>query len=351
MSRAGTLLMLLILWGATIAYGQNADTWHVQARLQVGAEYDSNIFESTDFPVEALAARGLLKTSAGRSLAGGKLRLGWSAGTQLYPEWVSENKLNHLLNGTWIRAVKPWWRLTLAANAQAKFFLQAPYDHAWTWTGVGSEFDAPFALRVNILAASSRLDYRASDRFDFLDHTLRLGVRRHGARRWQAELGVELSRVDFLRPAYGLDDNGQRFIRADRQQDDRQTIFLRIAYSGARILQVRLEHQNNDSNSEGYSWQRQRLYLVGAVPLKPRWLLRIALMGQRKRYTPTRLAVPLLDLDLERSESNYLILDLTHDLSPQLSWLLRLAWYNNEAAFRGYFYSKKQLLFGSEYRF
>ncbi len=350
MSRPGVLVVFLALLTVP-ATSQTGGKWQFQTRMQVGSEYDSNIFESTRFPVEAMAARGLLKTSASRMLAQGKLALGWSAGMQLYPAWTAENKLNHLLSAAWGRALSRWWSISLKANAQAKLFLRAPYDHVWTWTAAGSTFRLPAGLRLKVQAASARLDYRASDRFDFLERSLVADLGRRFARRWQAGVGVEQGRLEFLRPAYFAGENGVRIIRAAQQQDTRRTFFLRLAYSGSRVIQIRLELQSNDSNSEGYSWQRRRLYLVAAQPLATSWLLRIALMGQRKRYIPTDLAIPLIELDLERSESNYLVIDLTYDRSRQFSWLVRLALYNNEAAFRGFYYSKRQLLFGSEYRF
>ena len=94
-----------------------------------------------------------------------------------------------------------------------------------------------------------------------------------------------------------------------------------------------------------------QLYLLFGCNPAPAWLLRAAFMLQHKRYLLPSSPISLPELDPEREQSNYAVLDLTRNLSSQASWLLRLAYHNNETPVRGLFYQKLLLYSGLELRF
>ena len=57
------------------------------------------------------------------------------------------------------------------------------------------------------------------------------------------------------------------------------------------------------------------------------------------------------DIDPERDESNFIILDLSKDFNPHLTALVRLGLYDNESVIRDLFYRKVLLTAGFDVRF
>ena len=111
------------------------------------------------------------------------------------------------------------------------------------------------------------------------------------------------------------------------------------------------EYLQNDANSFGYSYDQFRLSAILGLKLGRPWLLRLAAMRQFKNYREDIAPIIQRTLDPESDESNFLVADLSYNYTPKLTYLIRLAYYKNEAAQRGRFYRKTQLFIGGEFRF
>ena len=80
-------------------------------------------------------------------------------------------------------------------------------------------------------------------------------------------------------------------------------------------------------------------------------LIRFYAMLQQKSYIePFYTNVPL-ELDTEKIDSNFLIVDLSRTLIGDSAVFIRYAWYKNESLYRSIYYQKNLLTSGLEYRF
>jgi hypothetical protein len=80
------------------------------------------------------------------------------------------------------------------------------------------------------------------------------------------------------------------------------------------------------------------------------WMLRATGGVQGKRYRDDLARLNLRDLDTEREQSNFIVVDLSRDFSAAVSAMARLAFYDNESTVPGVFYRKLLYLTGVEIR-
>jgi len=136
-----------------------------------------------------------------------------------------------------------------------------------------------------------------------------------------------------------------------KQEDDVLGLKLTLNYTKSMLLNFSYIYENNDSNSFGYSYTKHQFVLIFGLPFANSFWLRGYGAIQIKRYDEKSLPVFPTDADTEREESNFIILDLSKDLSPNFSALLRFAFYNNESTIRSRFYNKLLLTGGFDFRF
>jgi hypothetical protein len=99
-----------------------------------------------------------------------------------------------------------------------------------------------------------------------------------------------------------------------------------------------------------YDFDRWRVNgLLGFRPAR-RWMLRTAVMLQHKRYRKELPPIYLIDLDTEREQSNFVVVDLSRDLTAVISLVARAAFYDNESTVRSLFYQKTLYFAGFELR-
>ena len=165
-------------------------------------------------------------------------------------------------------------------------------------------------------------------------------------------MALTRSKIDYTRPVLLFDQLIDNLTIAEVEQDDeRLQVATKLSYSKRILLDLSYSFQRNDSNSFGYSYSRHQLILVLGLPLGKQMWLRGYGATQIKNYTEQSLPIFPTDVDTERDESNFFILDLSKDLKPELSVNLRFAYYSNESAIRSQFYSKSLIGAGFDFRF
>lgn len=333
----------LMLFALTSRLCFSQSEWLLSNRLQVGGEHDDNIFESSARPTSAYSGRLLFSSRADRSWQRSQLSVAYSGGLQTYASHTVENKLTNEANAETRWNVSRWCQLRGAVNGTLKIYLNDQYDYGTTQSTLSASLQLPQRFSLTLSTATARLDYADSDFFDFMSRSYGVTLRRQLAGWLTAEGGVNHSRLNYLRYVYLLDNAKQR----DRQNG----AAVRFVIGRKFLVNISGEWQRNNSNNAGYDYERWRLSLIGAVRLSPRWLLRIAALRQHKKYLEAQRPLNPIELDAERNESNFIVADLSYDLSSQVGWLLRVSYYDNEAAFRGLFYQKTVLFSGVEYRF
>jgi hypothetical protein len=325
--------------------------WQLSNRFQIGAEHDDNIFESSARPTAAYSGRLLFSSRADRVWQRTQLLFAYSGGLQTYNAHADENKLTNEANAEARWNVNRWCQIRGSLNGTIKIYFNGPNDFGTTQSALNVVLQLPRRWGLRLTTSSSRLDYAESDGFDYLGRSFGATVRRPFADWLVAEGGVEHARLDYLRFAYDYAQNGFWFSTGKKQRDTQTGAVARVIIGRKFFVNLSGEWHRNSSNSLGYDFERLRLSLIAAIRLAPRWLLRVAALRQQKKYLEALPPILPIELDTERNESNFIVADVSYDLSPQLGWLLRAAYYDNEAAIRGLFYQKAVFFSGMEYRF
>jgi len=347
--RVGILCLIFFIFFARPSLPQS--TWQLSSRLQFGGEHDDNIFESSARPTSAYSGRMLFSSRADRDWRRTQLSFAYSGGVQTYVSHADENKLTNEASAEARWNLNSWCQLRGAFNGTLKVYFNGPNDFGTTQSALHIALQLPQQWSLRLSASSSRLDYAESDDFDYLGRALSATVRRPLTDWLIVEGGVELARLNFLRYAFDAAPDGIWFIAEDKQKDSQTVVHTRFIIGRRFLVSLSGDWQRNSSNSVGYDYERWRFSMIAAFRLSPRWLLRVAALRQNKDYLEDLMPVVPIELDTERNESNFIVADVSYDVTSQLGVLLRTAYYDNEAAIRGFFYQKTVLFTGVEYRF
>ena len=136
-----------------------------------------------------------------------------------------------------------------------------------------------------------------------------------------------------------------------RQKDKNKYFSIHGSYQNKFLTSLEYLYQNNSSNSYGFSYNYHRLTVSTATPLIKGFLMRVFGGWQQKNYTQALDKVIVTELDSERENSNFLIIDISKDLTTSLSFLIRQSWYDNESPIPGRYYQKRLTSCLLEYRF
>jgi len=341
--------LLLFALASRLCFSQSE--WLLSNRLQAGGEHDDNIFESSARPTSAYSGRLLFSSRADRSWQRAQLFLAYSGGLQTYASHSVENKLTNEASAEARWNVSRWCQLRGALNGTLKIYLNDRYDFGTTQSALNVALLMPRNWTLKLSATTARLDYAESDDFDFLSRAFGATARRPISGWLIAEGGAHFSRLEYLRFAFDYAPFGFWSPTDEKQRDSQTSIHARLIIGRRFLVNLSGEWQRNSSNSLGYDYERWRFSLIAALRLHSKWLLRIAALRQHKKYLEALPPILPIELDTERNESNFVVADLSYDLSSHLGWLLRASYYDNEAAIRGLFYQKTVLFSGIEYRF
>ncbi|MFQ5633029.1 MAG: hypothetical protein ACE5I1_30035 [bacterium] len=329
-------------------------TWKTSHRLQAGAERDDNIFETPQNQIGTLAGRLLYSNQTQGRWTKTALSLNYSGALQFYPEYFEENKTIHQANG------RLQWRLNNRLSisgllrGNAKIYFDAPFDFANTFSGLSFDFRLPHQLVLTLTANSSRLDYAESDQFDYTGRGVGVKLQRTLGGSANLEGSLFFNKLDYLRIARTLREELTGPILSPLpfdQEDEQVGAQIRLRFGRKYLAHLAGEYLQNDANSFGYSYDQFRISAILGLKLGRPWLLRIAAMRQFKSYREDIAPIIQRTLDPESDESNFLVADLSYNYTSKLTYLIRLAYYKNEAAQRSRFYRKTQLFIGGEFRF
>jgi hypothetical protein len=326
--------------------------WRLAHRLQGGWEYDSNIYETSAQRSASGSARFLLSTRGDRRNERWQVNYAYAAVLQNYPGYGDENKLSHDLDGQVAVRLWRWLQLSSKANATLKLYLENTADYATTLGNLMAGINLPHKIFADLSIETGQLDYAKTGVYDF-DFTFRgaeLTLRRAVGSNSMLETTLNRRVVRYERQALKYGANQQLEKKDELQRDVLTTFRTAMTYGRKLVAQAALEAQINRSNSFGYDFTRLRASgLLGFRPAK-NWLLRAAGTLQRKRYRDDLARLNIRDLDTEREQSNFLVVDLSRDFSAEISWLARAAVYNNESTVPGVFYRKMLYFTGLEIR-
>ncbi len=335
--------------------GANAERarWKLSHRFQGGWEYDSNIYESSARRAARGSARFLLNTRGDRRSSRWQANYNYSTALQAYPGSRNENKLSHDLSGRLGVRLQSWLHLSARAGGTLKFYLESAADYGTTSGNVAASFFLPHQFVVEASGETGQLDYVAdtnTDDYDFTFNGLELALRRPLLSSGSFEILFNRRVLRYSRQALDRDVVRGLQSAAMQQRDALATGRVALNYGRKMVVQLALEAQANRSNSFGYDFNRWRVSgLLGFRPATG-WMLRAAGLLQNKRYRDDLSKLKPGDIDTEREQSNFLVVDLSRDLSPEISLAGRAAFYDNESVVLGKFYRKTLFFAGVEIR-
>jgi len=325
-----------------------------QSRLQFSLENDSNIRETPSAALAARSLRILVQSHKPGRNAWSSISFQQVSALQVYWNHPEENKLVSELrlgNGGMIGRL----RIRTSAWGRLKLWLNDIFDYG----SGGLRVDASLPLTSRLAATAEvhlgALDYAQLDGFDSRDFGAGAGL---AIRKQRRSFGLDLSwqTIRFDRSAVVAQftpDPVYRFL-AQRQTDRVLSAALSVSQTQGVLARLSYEFQRDDSNSFGFSYWRHRLQLLLGARLRQHITLRLLAAAQIKHYLETLPAgVPSLprDLDTEREQSNFVVVDLSRPITPTLNAVLRLAWYSNETPLRNRFYRKSLATLAVEARF
>jgi hypothetical protein len=337
-------LCLSLLASTTMAQS----TWRTHHRLQVGYERDSNVLEAINHEQGADNLRLLLDLKAQRR----GLSLAYQGGYQLYPGYAEENKLanefsvglQHRIAANVDIGVQVWARLKIFLNSDQDL-ARGNWQPFVQWT-LSSNTSLRTGYRQDVL------DYARSDYFDYDSPGFFLQWRQRLFANWTIVPTISLNQNRFQRTAQRLwGSTPGLMMEAVRQQDDITTAGVYNEWLWrSLLLSLNYTWQQNRSNSYGYNYDRHGVTVMFTEQLGA-FFVRGYMTWQKKKYRDALLPFLPIELDTEQEENNFYVLDVSRDLWPDITAVVRWAWYKNESPWANLYYKKTLLQTFLEWRF
>ncbi|MBN1350212.1 hypothetical protein JXJ21_12430 [candidate division KSB1 bacterium] len=345
-----SLILMVHIQTAILSAGQKL--WRFANRLQIGAEFDSNMRESRYSPDAGYALKTLFHSKGSLIKNRWQSNFQFMGGYQAYPEFAEDNKLLNEVNASLGYQALSRIQVGAESNLKFKFFVNKPWDYA---TGSGSLWVKTFfpdgiVLRLNL--GMNGLDYASYDFYDFEGQFMQLSLSKQMTASISMRLGFFYHETRYLRDAFAYQSGTLLVFSPDKQQTDYSTAgALHFQYCGKFLITLSYQLQNNISNSYGLGFLRHRWQFFYSQTILNAFLLRCSGSYQKKNYRDELTPFVGLELDTEREENSFLVADFSKTIFSGTDLLLRYAIYQNESPLRALYYDKKLLLLGLEYHF
>jgi hypothetical protein len=323
-------------------------------RFQVSYEYDDNIREAPASG-QGIGASALKLTMNSRATGRAKsIRVGldYQGGLMSYMQNAFENKLINELSANIALQLK---NVTVGTrlDGRLKLFLNEAFDYAAGGVEPFVAFSLGHGFGNEFAANFQRLDYQTFDIYSYTGASLRWSIGKSLTRRMSVRLTNSLLRTRYHLKAIEYIEADNTIAELDYQQEDTGwATKLSFNYTGKVLLTPSYAFHYNNSNSYAHTFTRHQFIFVFGAPVGRQMWLRMYGALQIKDYLETTSdLIELPEFDTERSDSNFFIVDLSRDLNPSLSLLLRVARYNNESIHRNLFYKKTLVTAGADFRF
>lgn len=349
----GSLFMLFLVTHLRASPPQDRG-WRTQTRLQATYEFDDNVFESISDsirPIEDTSLKFIFHWRASWQQPRRRLTLAYRSGLQTYFDYPRDNKLIHDFDGR-LTMINEKITLGLRAHGRLKLYLNDVLDYVRGWGEIFVRLPSMFRLEHEIAFRGGRLHYQEFADFDFGHTQLFWRASRPLASPLNLRLELAGQRSTYNRSALVYQPEDSTLSSRGVQQEDRRLAAdMRVNYTRSMLVSLGYGFEYNDSNSFGFSYHQHRVVGLFGLSLPGRIWLRGYGGLQWKVYREALPRALPVDVERERTESNFLIVDVSRDLNPTVALLVRLAYYDNESIIRGAFYRKTVLSAGVDIRF
>ncbi|NIR47316.1 hypothetical protein GWO43_02425, partial [candidate division KSB1 bacterium] len=236
-------------------------------------------------------------------------------------------------------------------SGRLKIYLNHDLDYVTGGAEVFLRFPQILKLNNEIALSAAGLNYQNFTVFDYSENLLIWRISRRVSSR--INLSVELTgkQVRYDTTEVDIPEESASTFRKIKRTDDNYKAKFQVSYSKSYLINFSYTFQHNDSNNPALVYSKHQFTLIFGFPLSSTVWLRGYGAAQLKDYTEEAVPSFPTDVDTEREQSNFFILDVSKDLNPNLTALLRLAYYNNESIIRSRFYRKTLVTLGVDFRF
>ena len=327
------LLFLIPVWG----YSQTSNgKWDFQQRIILGFENDNNVREQVGNNAVDNSLRFTLDSKISYKENRYYFQFSYLGGLQVYNEFAGENKVIH-------EPAVVFYGNSKESTAGIKIGGRSKHINDNN-TGYYSFYINPFWHRQlfgrTILQTGvnfDMLDYSYSSLYDYYDPAVYL--------KWLLRFSqvtivpnFSAGQVYLNRKAILADSAG--YSMGNEKQKDvifSGGIFL-DAYLQQFLINLSYNFVHNNSNSSGSSYSKHVFQIIAAKQFRF-FMLRSYVTIEKKNYLdPFQPGIPI-DLDPERNQSNYVVIDFSRDFSRILA-SFRFAWYKNESIIPTQYYEK-----------
>jgi hypothetical protein len=336
------------------ALGQQSGKWRIKNRLQASFEFDDNIREAPSQTVNKIkdsSLKFLFHSQASWKSSKTRISFTYRGGFQTYLEHAFENKLINEFETTADLKIKKF-AIGLRGAGRLKIYLNDILDYV---TG-----SAEFYLRLpqllnfgsEVAFKTADLSYQNFSAFDYSENQVKWAISKRFASRFTLKLELSGRQVKYDRSAMNFIplENGLSLLNT-QQKDNHFKARYQLSYAKAFLINFNYSFERNNSNSFGYDYYKHQIILIFGFQFPQGIWLRGYGATQVKNYSEDAIPMFPTDIDTEREESNFIVLDFSKDLHPGFTALLRLAYYNNESIIRSRFYSKTLITLGFDFRF
>lgn len=347
------LLLFLILRFYSDAFGQQPGKWRVKNRLQTSYEFDNNIRENpSDLQanIDDSSLRFIFHSQASRTNPRSRFTFSYQGGLQSYLQNSIENKL---INDVQFSGSRKLGRALAGVRGRGrlKLYLNDVLDYS---SGSIELFFRPpniFNFGNEFALKASGIAYQNFPAFDYSANEFRWSVSRKLSSRLIGAFILSGTEVKYDRPALSFNPVDSLRVNNFDQKDRLLNAQWQLNYTKSFLVNFKYLFQYNNSNSFGYSFFKHQFVLILGFPVTRTIWLRGYTLFQFKNYSEKAIPIFPTDVDTEREESNFFVLDISRDFKPNLTALVRFAYYNNESIIRSQFYRKLLITTGFDFRF
>ncbi len=143
MRRLAALEVAFLFLAISYTLAPAQSLWQFTNRLQIGAEHDDNIYESSGRPTTALSGRLLFRSRADRSWQKTQLVFAYSGGLQTYPGHADENKLANELTADLRWKANRWCEISGSLQGTVKIYFNGPFDFGTSQSALNVTLQLP----------------------------------------------------------------------------------------------------------------------------------------------------------------------------------------------------------------
>ncbi len=323
--------------------------WQISNRFQTLFEHDNNVEESIRDVQAAQSVRFLIQARAARVGRQSQIHFSYQGGLQIYNDFVIENKLINEGQINYIFNVLPRLKLGIRAFGRLKLFLNRDTDYALGYVSPFLQMRMSKNLTVQTGVRQENLDYAKSNYYDYNSPSVSVEVTKRFSNHISISPFFSYAVYRYNRPVFQLFPTFPK-TNVSKQRDHARLFSVRTDWLWKGwLVKLSANYERYHSNSYGYEYRKQYLTVLVAKNFHG-FLIRAVGEWQKKKYLDDLLPAWPLELDTEREQSNFLVLDLSRDVTTFLTCVIRFAWYENESPWASFYYNKRLVNAGVEFR-